>query len=59
VPPCLLFIGIYLMDLTFVDVGNPANVIWQISEGDALVNFDRYAKTAKVVGELQHRFHST
>jgi hypothetical protein len=47
------------MDLTFVDVGNPANVIWQISEGDALVNFDRYAKTAKVVGELQHRFHST
>lgn len=56
VPPCLPFVGTYLTDLTFVDVGNQTTR--QLAgEGDeagrAVINFDKHMKTAKIISELQ------
>ena len=61
IPPCLPFVGMYLTDLTFVDIGNPATK--QMSHGNetedqrasglTVVNFDKHTRTAKIIGELQ------
>ncbi|PSR97374.1 ras guanine nucleotide exchange factor domain-containing protein, partial [Coniella lustricola] len=55
VPPCLPFQGIFLTDLTFVDIGNPATKHLQDAEGrdTTVVNFDKHTRTAKIIGELQ------
>lgn len=61
VPPCLPFLGMYLTDLTFVDIGNPAMKQMsmgnenqdQRSSGLTVVNFDKHTRTAKIIGELQ------
>ena len=58
VAPCLPFVGIYLTDLTFVDVGNPPTRQLHGNgngkrEGISVINFDKHMKTAKIIGELQ------
>ncbi|ORY64315.1 RasGEF domain-containing protein [Pseudomassariella vexata] len=57
VPPCLPFLGMFLTDLTFVDIGNPATkqLPGASSEdhGLTVVNFDKHSRTAKIIGELQ------
>ena len=56
VAPCLPFVGIYLTDLTFVDVGNlttrqiPGG---STGEGVSVINFDKHMRTAKIIGQLQ------
>ena len=65
--PCLPFVGLYLTDLTFVDVGNqttrqlprqpPCDGDGSSSGGTgetkSVINFDKHVKTAKIIGELQ------
>ncbi|TAQ85924.1 hypothetical protein B7494_g5752 [Chlorociboria aeruginascens] len=56
VPPCLPFVGTYLTDLTFVDAGNPATKQLpgsRDSNSMSVINFDKHARTAKIIGELQ------
>ncbi|KAK3076548.1 hypothetical protein LTS18_012712 [Coniosporium uncinatum] len=56
IAPCIPFVGIYLTDLTFVDVGNQTTR--QLPSdggmaGMAVINFDKHMKTAKIIGQLQ------
>ncbi|TGJ85405.1 hypothetical protein E0Z10_g3352 [Xylaria hypoxylon] len=57
VPPCLPFLGMFLTDLTFVDIGNPATKqhpgVGFGGQGMTVVNFDKHNRTAKIIGDLQ------
>jgi hypothetical protein len=54
VAPCIPFVGLYLTDLTFVTEGNPeSRELPGYEPKRSVVNFDRYMKTAKVIGQLQ------
>ncbi|BGP27635.1 ras-like guanine nucleotide exchange factor [Rhodotorula toruloides] len=57
VPPCLPFVGLFLTDLIFVFEGNRAERPSPVDSSLQLINFDRYHKMARIVGELQ-RFQS-
>jgi hypothetical protein len=49
-------VGTYLTDLTFVDIGNPAQKQLPGIGGNAglsVINFDKHTRTAKIIGELQ------
>ncbi|KAL8686901.1 MAG: hypothetical protein Q9218_006779 [Villophora microphyllina] len=61
-PPCLPFVGTYLTDLTFVDVGNQTTRQLSLEndggDGSAansvpVINFGKHMKTAKIISELQ------
>jgi len=58
IAPCIPFVGIYLTDLTFVDVGNQSNRLLPGQEGvngeeKKVINFDKHMRTAKIIGQLQ------
>ena len=56
VPPCLPFVGTYLTDLTMLDDGNGATREIPGVAGNermAVINFDKYTKLAKIIGDLQ------
>ncbi|KAL9604942.1 MAG: hypothetical protein Q9219_000130 [cf. Caloplaca sp. 3 TL-2023] len=56
VPPCLPFVGTYLTDLTFVDVGNQTTRQLSLESDDTtvpVINFGKHMKTARVISELQ------
>ncbi|CAN8104089.1 unnamed protein product [Discula destructiva] len=55
VPPCLPFQGMFLTDLTFVDIGNPATKHLTDADGRdmTVINFDKHTRTAKIISELQ------
>lgn len=55
VPPCLPFQGMFLTDLTFVDIGNPPTKHLTDADGRdmTVINFDKHTRTAKIIGELQ------
>ncbi|KAI0389391.1 RasGEF domain-containing protein [Xylariaceae sp. FL0594] len=57
VPPCLPFLGMFLTDLTFVDIGNPATKqlpgTGSNGQGLTVINFDKHSRTAKIISDLQ------
>lgn len=56
--PSVPFLGVHLTDLTFVDAGNPAtraipNTLSASGEPITVINFDKYARMAKIVTGVQ------
>lgn len=56
--PCLPFLGMYLTDLTFVDVGNSNTRPLPFDDEDGseprmVINFDKHMRSARVVSHLQ------
>eukprot|EP01103_Thecamoeba_quadrilineata_P006394 TRINITY_DN1611_c0_g1_i1.p1 TRINITY_DN1611_c0_g1~~TRINITY_DN1611_c0_g1_i1.p1 ORF type:complete len:923 (+),score=205.66 TRINITY_DN1611_c0_g1_i1:75-2843(+) len=46
-PPCIPYFGVYLTDLTFIEDGNPDNIL------GGLINFSKCKKLSVVIREIQ------
>lgn len=57
-PPALPFLGLFLTDLTFCHEGNSATRPSPLNPQKKLLNFDKYVKMSRIIGELQ-RFQQT
>ncbi|KAK4047487.1 Ras guanine nucleotide exchange factor bud5 [Microbotryomycetes sp. JL201] len=53
VPPCLPFVGLFLTDITMCIEGNPPERPSPADPTLRLINFDRYQKMARIVGDLK------
>ncbi|KAM0790332.1 hypothetical protein ACM66B_003217 [Microbotryomycetes sp. NB124-2] len=53
VPPCLPFVGLFLTDITMCIEGNPQSRPSPADPSLRLINFDRYQKMARIVGDLK------
>ncbi|GAD95390.1 cell division control protein Cdc25 [Paecilomyces variotii No. 5] len=51
-PPCIPFLGVYLMDLTFIEDGNPSLT------PSGMINFSKRGKAAAVIRDIQ-RFQTS
>lgn len=51
--PALPFVGLFLTDITFCHQGNGATRPSPLDKTKQLINFDKYAKDAKIVQDLQ------
>ncbi|KAJ3252572.1 hypothetical protein HDU77_005067 [Chytriomyces hyalinus] len=54
--PAIPFLGVYLTDITFIDLGNPELLPCQSpnpSRSDRIINFDKRRKIASVIKEIQ------
>ncbi|KAL1853733.1 cell division cycle-related protein [Paecilomyces lecythidis] len=51
-PPCIPFLGVYLMDLTFIEDGNPSLT------PSRMINFNKRGKAAAVIRDIQ-RFQNS
>ncbi|KDN46617.1 ras GEF [Tilletiaria anomala UBC 951] len=52
-PPALPFVGLFLTDLTFCHEGNAPTRASPLDPQKKLINFDRYVKVSRIIGELQ------
>ncbi|PWN45489.1 ras GEF [Ceraceosorus guamensis] len=51
--PALPFVGLFLTDLTFCHEGNPATRPSPQDPQKRLLNFDKYVKMSRIIGDLQ------
>lgn len=52
-PPALPFVGLFLTDLTFCHEGNAPTRASPVDPSKKLINFDRYVKVSRIIGDLQ------
>ncbi|GAK63349.1 Ras GEF [Moesziomyces antarcticus] len=52
-PPAIPFLGLFLTDLTFCHEGNAATRPCPSNADKKLLNFDKYVKISRIVGEVQ------
>lgn len=52
-PPAIPFLGLFLTDLTFCHEGNAATRPAPSNPDKKLLNFDKYVKISRIVGEVQ------
>ncbi|GAC96461.1 hypothetical protein PHSY_004041 [Pseudozyma hubeiensis SY62] len=52
-PPAIPFLGLFLTDLTFCHEGNAATRPCPSNPEKKLLNFDKYVKISRIVGEVQ------